>query len=128
MTGRSWSCNVAAASASLGGNGVANPSGNAFNVKYFGLPSNTSLSFGGNAAFSGVIYAPNAAFTLGGGGSTTYDFVGSSITASVRMNGHFNSHYDEALGRIGMSRGFIPTSWNEMEPGYGLCLAGSGGG
>ena len=105
---------VGGASASLGGNGVMNTQGNATNFYYYGLPGNTSLSLSGNAAFSGAIYAPNAAFTLGGGGNNTYDFVGASVTSSVKMNGHFNFHYDENLGRNGPRRGYTVTSWNEI--------------
>jgi hypothetical protein len=105
---------VGGASASLAGKGVINNNANATNFFYYGLPANTSLSLSGNAAFTGVIYAPSAAFTLGGGGSTTYDFVGASITSTVKMNGNFQFHYDEALGRNGPSRGFIITSWNEI--------------
>jgi hypothetical protein len=101
------------ASASLGGSGISNP-GNAMNFEYYGMPSNTSLSYGGNASFTGVIYAPNAEFTLGGGGNNIYDFVGASVTSTVKMNGHFNFHYDENLKRIGPSRGYIVTSWNEI--------------
>ena len=48
-----------------------------------------------------------------GGGSDTYDFVGASITKSVKMNGKFNFHYDENLRRIGLGRGYIPTNWEE---------------
>jgi hypothetical protein len=101
------------ASASLGGSGVSNQ-GNAMDFEYWGMPSNTSLSYSGNAAFTGVIYAPNANFTLGGGGNGIYDFVGASVTSTVKMNGHFHFHYDENLKRIGPSRGYIITSWNEI--------------
>jgi hypothetical protein len=105
---------VGGASASLGGNGVMNAAGNATNFFYYGLPSNTGLSFSGNAAFSGAIYAPNADFTLGGGGSDTYDFVGASVTSTVKMNGHFNFHYDENLGRLTPGGVFVVTSWAEL--------------
>jgi len=101
-------------SADLSGNGVVNATGYSTNFIYYGLPSNTSLKFAGNAAFVGAVYAPNAAFNLGGGGNNTYDFVGASVTGTVTMNGHFNFHYDEALGRFGPSRGFIIASWNEI--------------
>lgn len=112
--GASLKLYVAGASASLGGNGIANPGGRAMNFAYYGLPSNTSVSLSGNAAFSGTIYAPQAAFTLGGGGSDSYDFVGASITGSVRMNGHYRFHYDEYLGRVGPRRGYTINSWNEI--------------
>ena len=90
--------------------------GSALNFEYFGLPTNTSIALSGNAAFTGSIYAPSAALTLGGGGSTTYDFVGSTITATVTMNGHFKFHYDESLARLGPSRGYVVSSWNEISP------------
>lgn len=105
---------MAGASFSVGGNGVINMNSRAESFSYFGLPSNTSVAFGGNAAFIGTIYAPNADFTLGGGGSDALDFVGASITKSVRMNGHYHFHYDENLMNVGASRGYIPTSWEEM--------------
>jgi hypothetical protein len=107
------------ANCSVGGNGVINENGNASSFYYFGLPVNTSLSFGGNAAFTGAVYAPEAAFTLGGGGSTPLDFIGSSVTKSVKMNGNFNFHYDENLARNGMGRGYIATNWREIAPGAG---------
>jgi hypothetical protein len=105
---------MAGASASLGGNGVVNDGGYAINFLYFGLPTNTSLSFAGNGTFIGAIYAPEATFTLGGGGGNNQDFIGASVSNTVKMNGHFNFHYDEALGRSGWARGYVISSWNEI--------------
>jgi hypothetical protein len=104
---------VSAPSASLGGNGVINNGGNALNFQYYGLPSNTSLTYTGNGTFTGVVYAPEAAFNLGGGGNNTYDFVGGSVTASVSINGHYNFHYDECL-KNGPARDYVITAWNEI--------------
>ena len=104
---------MTSASFNLAGNGLVNENGNASSFYYFGLPSNLSVGFNGNASFTGAIYAPQAAFTLGGGGNNTYDFVGASVTKSVKMNGHFNFHYDENLARNGFGRGYIPTNWKE---------------
>lgn len=101
-------------SATIAGNGVINNGGNATNFYYFGLPSNTDLKLAGNAAFTGVIYAPSADYTLGGGGNDTYDFVGASVTKTVNMNGHYNFHYDEALGRVAVSSGYVIRSWTEI--------------
>ncbi len=50
---------------------------------------------------------------MGGGGNDTWDFVGASVSRTVKMNGHFNFHFDENLARIGPGRGYIPVSWNE---------------
>ena len=113
--GASLAVYVACATASLGGNGVQN-TGDAMTFIYYGLPSNTSLSFGGNATFTGVIYAPSADFSLGGSGSGDYDFIGASISKTVTMTGHFHFHYDESLARrfpIGEYKIF---SWNEIDP------------
>jgi hypothetical protein len=101
-------------SASIAGNGVANDDGYAIKFLYFGTPKHTSLSFSGNGTFTGAIYAPSADFTLGGGGSGTQDFVGSSVSKTVKMNGHFKFHYDEALGRANWARGYVVNSWNEI--------------
>ncbi|MCI0747323.1 MAG: hypothetical protein L0Y58_18110 [Verrucomicrobia subdivision 3 bacterium] len=100
----------------LGGNGVINYAGNALDFEYWGMKSNTKLNFFGNGTFTGTIYAPEADFNLVGSGSTTYDFMGASITKSVTMNGNFRFHYDEALAKYGPPRGYIVTSWDEMTP------------
>jgi Tfp pilus assembly protein PilX len=103
-------------SASIAGQGVMNYGGYARNFMYYGLDSNTSLSLSGNSQFSGVIYAPNAAFHLNGGGNNTTDFIGASVANSVSMNGHFNFHYDEDLARNGPRSRYTVTSWNELGP------------
>src|SRR5882672_783086 len=59
------------------------------------------LSLSGNGQFTGAIYAPNADLSLGGGGNEVWDFVGSSVTRSVTLNGHYNFHYDEQLEKSG---------------------------
>lgn len=113
-TGNSISVYVGAANASVGGNGIINDTGLAKSFRYFGLPSNTSLSFAANGAFVGQINAPQATFSLGGGGRNTYDFVGSSITKSAKMNGHFNFHYDESLKSQPADSGYAANSWDEL--------------
>jgi hypothetical protein len=75
---------------------------------------------GGNAsptnAFVGTIYAPQAAFSLGGGGSNTCDFIGASITKTVTLNSHCKFHFDENLLRVGPRRGYLVTYWEELPP------------
>jgi hypothetical protein len=104
---------IAAPSFSIGGNGSID-GGLAANLAYYGLPSNTSISFSGNASFTGTIYAPEAAVTLNGGGSNNYDFVGSCIGKSVTINGNFMFHFDEALLTSGPTRGYTATHWTEI--------------
>jgi hypothetical protein len=100
--------------ARLAGNGIMNTGGTALNFQMYGLETCTDIDFGGNAAFTGIIYAPQATFHAGGGGTDQYDCVGSVIVNEVNMNGHFTFHYDEMLGRNGPSRGYLITSWNEL--------------
>ncbi|MEI7730788.1 MAG: hypothetical protein WCO56_14540 [Verrucomicrobiota bacterium] len=107
---------MAGASASISGQGLLNPSGQAIRFQYFGLDTHTDLKISGNGTFCGAIYAPNAAFTLGGGGNNTQDFCGAAIVNTVSMVGHFNFHYDEDLLRSGPGTRFIVTSWNEVAP------------
>lgn len=80
----------------------------------YGLPSLTSINFGGNAAFTGTIYAPQAVFQFGGGGNNTYDFTGALVAYSCKLNGHANFHYDESLKRNGPGIGYIPYTWTEV--------------
>lgn len=105
---------VKGASARIGGNGVVNNGGRATNFYFFGLPSNQELTISGNGTFTGVIYAPNAAFTLNGGGSASEDVSGSAVASTVRINGGFTFHYDESLANAPYRRGYVVTSWNEL--------------
>jgi hypothetical protein len=97
-----------------GNSAINNMSEKAENFAYFGLPSNTTVQFGGNGSFVGTVYAPQANFLLGGGGADEYDFVGASVTKTVKMNGKFRFHYDENLARVGPGRGYVPTLWAEQ--------------
>src|SRR6185369_12626989 len=99
----------------LGGNGVFNGTGYATNFMAQGLPTCTTASLSGNAGFIGAIYAPNADFTANGGGNNVViDFNGSGVFRTVKMNGNYNFHYDEALGRFGPRLGYYITGWNEL--------------
>jgi hypothetical protein len=98
----------------LKGNDVMNLNANALSFQVFGMPTCTSIDFGGNAAFTGTVYAPNAHVKMGGGGSDTYDVVGAITAKSVGMNGHFNFHYDEMLGRVAGPDLYKVASWNEL--------------
>jgi hypothetical protein len=105
---------VAAPSATISGQGAINTSGSPTNLFYYGLPTNTSIDFTGNGEFTGVIYAPSAALSLKGGGNSDQDFSGASVTKTVTMNGNFQFHYDESLGRINTGGIHRITSWNEV--------------
>jgi hypothetical protein len=111
--GASITLYVYAADATI--SGVANRNTDALRFKYFGMFENVSVSISGNSSFCGVLYAPNAILNMSGGGSDTLDFSGSIIAKCVKVNGHFNFHFDEALRRFG-SRGIFAHSWDEIGP------------
>jgi hypothetical protein len=87
---------------------------NAKSFQYYGLPANVSLNYGGNSDFKGIFYAPEAALTMGGGGSTILDFCGTYMVYSANLNGHFNFHFDETLPKLQVYRGYLATSWEEL--------------
>jgi hypothetical protein len=99
---------------SLSGNGIFNYTLDATHFSLFGLPSVRNIAISGNAAFTGVIYAPTADVALNGGGVTTYDVVGAIVGASATLNGHFQFHYDERLGRSKVLSKFSVASWQEI--------------
>ena len=101
-------------SMTIGGNGVLNQSGYAANLIAYATPTVTSFTLNGNGTFIGVLVAPEANTTMNGSGNTVYDFIGCLLVNSVKMNGHFNFHYDEALSRIGGNGRFLITSWDEI--------------
>jgi hypothetical protein len=103
-----------AGNVNVGGNGVVNYGGLAQNFTLYGLPTDTAVDFNSNANFCGSIYAPEAYFSLGGGGSSTYNFVGKAVAQTLKMNGHFNFHFDEALKESQRATGYVAASWDEL--------------
>jgi len=94
--------------------GMVNTSGIDSTFQVYGLPTLKQMTWGGNTAFLGVVYAPEASLKLGGGGSSSYDFQGALTCQSLTLNGHFNIHYDQNLKRLGPSSGYTVTSWKEL--------------
>ncbi len=78
-------------------------------------PSVTSFAVNGNGTFIGVLAAPFADLTLNGSGGGSLDFCGTIMANTVRINGHFGFHYDEALGRLNPNGRYLVTSWNEIK-------------
>lgn len=96
------------------GNGTCNTNGFAKNLQIYGLPSLTSVDFHGNAGWTGVLYAPEAAFVGGGGGNNSQDTSGAIVVNTVSQSGHWNFHYDQSLTNAGPSRGWTASGWKEI--------------
>ena len=102
--------------ASISGNQYINPSGFAGSLIVYCAPTVTAFTLNGNGQFTGVLVAPNADLALNGGGNSEQDFSGSLMVNNVRLNGHFNFHWDEALGRMLSDNGarYLVQTWNEI--------------
>jgi hypothetical protein len=105
-------------SVSMAGQGLVNGTLNATNFTLIGLPSSTSISYSGNSDFVGTIYAPQANFSMTGGGSQLVNFVGAAVANEANINGHYSFHYDESLGatQYGGCWAYFVSSWKELPP------------
>lgn len=100
-------------SITLSGNSSGGASaGRPENFAVFGLPAVTSITYSGTSTFVGVIYAPEAAMTLNGGGNNN-NLIGSVVVKSVTMNGHYAFHYDTSLS-LQYWGAYVVGSWQEL--------------
>jgi len=90
------------ANSTILGNGILNTS-DATKCMIYGLSTCTSISMGGNAGFTGTIYAPSADLLIAPGRGE-HDFQGASISKSVSLGANVRIHYDENLARVGPMR------------------------
>lgn len=72
------------------------------------------IDIGGNAAFSGVIYAPNSAVQISGGGTSDRDILGSIVANTITFNGRIAFHQDESLATLTPLAPFRAQTWNEL--------------
>jgi hypothetical protein len=104
---------VAGPTADIGGSGVNN-SGSTTNFLFYGLPTLKSLTLPSNGDFCGGIYAPSTDFQLSGGGTSDVNFCGACVARTVKVNGHYLFHYDEALSSFGPPGKIVITAWVEL--------------
>lgn len=100
-------------SATITGQGIINTAGTPSQCFIYGTTKLIDLDIGGNGECTAVVYAPYANVKLHGGGNSVQDFSGAIVAKTFTFTGHYNVHYDESLGRNGLWRGFVITSWNE---------------
>jgi hypothetical protein len=93
--------------------GIDNKNLRAESFQYYGTSGNRAVSMQGNAAFCGILFAPDAELSIGGGGNDEIDFLGAIIARIVKVNGKMTFHFDEAVRRLG-SRGFTASRWDEL--------------
>ncbi|WP_309400399.1 DUF7305 domain-containing protein [Cerasicoccus maritimus] len=76
--------------------------------------SGQSIDYHGNAALSGVIYAPEADVSLKGGGSGG-EVLGAIIANTIKVTGTYGFHYDVQLKNLFFEEdSWRMESWNEL--------------
>jgi hypothetical protein len=105
-----------------GGGGLANANSEPSSCVFFGPPfdeasittTNQTIDIFGNGKTSMSLFAPDAAITISGGGSSG-DFFGALVGKSVVMSGNTRFHYDEALGRLYTGKPYGIAKWRELQ-------------
>jgi len=83
------------------------------NLRFYGLPSLTTVSLNGNFQFVGIVYAPNADLSVPVG-AINQPIIGSLTANSISMNGGMVFHYDEALTPPPVSASIVLQPTNRM--------------
>jgi len=89
------------------GGGVINATGRANALTIYGLPTCTSITYGGGADFIGVVDAPEANFSFNGNERA----IGAFVVNSCSVKGTGGVHWDSSLGASG---NFLINNWNEL--------------
>jgi hypothetical protein len=110
-----------AGSVSVAGNGVVNNTNIASNNQWFGLPSSTSWTVGGNGQWVGTMYAPQASLRVNGGG-VTGDMSGAIVAYRIDLDGTVRFHYDESLSFTDSGAGYLVGSWQALKNENGTWL------
>ena len=105
------------ADVSIAGNGAVN-AGNPANFMLYGTrassaSSKQSIAISGNGNLSGVVYAPNVALSIKGGG-TSGGVQGAMIGDTVTLTGNDAFHYDEALASLTTGNPYGISNWDEL--------------
>ena len=111
--GASLQLYVQTGTVTISGNGVRNETGFAGNFALWALPGVSAVSLSGEGQFTGTIYAPNAALSFSGGGSSGLDLIGAVVANTVSGSGKYKIHYDEHLQDTGL-RNLTVVSWKEL--------------
>lgn len=111
----------AAGDVSISGSGAMNLTNSPPNMTVYGTRTQAEVAtlgyqeftLSGNAAYAGLVYAPNAEVEAKGGGSSGR-FDGAIIAQTVKFTGNYDFHYDVQLGGIRSERYFRPSDWLEL--------------
>lgn len=89
-----------------------NSGGQPSRFKIYGTSTSTqSLVMSSNATISGVLYSPNASYSI----DSNCRLFGSVVANTIHMDSQAAFHYDESLGLYGSGNPFRVTSWRELK-------------
>ncbi len=103
----------AAGDIAIAGNGVANSNQPEAFQFWSTATTGQTVSISGNGQLSAVVYAPNAAVSISGGGSSGAVY-GAVIGDTITLNGGAEFHYDEALAALDNENPYGIGSWEEL--------------
>lgn len=99
----------------IAGSGMANDNNNPASFMVWGTnPTSQTIDISGNGRLTAVVYAPNAAVDLNGGGSSGL-MCGAVVAKNITMNGGTEFHYDDALGRLTTGNPYGISKWRELQ-------------
>lgn len=102
---------------SIGGNGLVNSNVQPKQCIIWGTGTASgtqSIDISGNGQLKACVYAPNAALSLNGGGSSG-DVMGAAVAKTIAMNGGTEFHYDDSLGNMTAGNPFAISKWRELQ-------------
>lgn len=89
-----------------------NKDGQPTRFKIYGTSTTTqALVMSSNATISGVLYSPNASYSI----DSNCRLFGSVVANTIHMDSQAAFHYDEALGLFGSGNPFRVTAWRELK-------------
>ena len=97
----------------VAGNGLANANAAPVSCLLWGTANSDkgqTLRIAGNGALKAALYAPACEVTINGNG----DVMGSVVADTITLVGNAAFHYDESLGRYGVSMPFCVAHWREL--------------
>lgn len=99
----------------IAGNGMVNTNSQPKQCFFWGTrpTDGQTITISGNGQLKAVVYAPNAAVTLNGGGSSG-KMMGSVVAKTITMNGGTEFYYDESLSNITSGNPYGIAKWREL--------------
>ncbi len=99
---------------SIAGDGAVNNATQPIDMQFWGTgTASQNISIAGNGILSAVVYAPNAAISMKGGGNSGV-VAGAFVGNTIALTGNDAFHYDESLANFVSGQPYGITKWREL--------------